>query len=84
MDVWARPAGFIPTLSVNEEVDLLRSYEARPGMTVRVREGHLKPEFDGMLGTIKRSYGHPEYLALDVRLEDGRLELFWHHQLDKV
>jgi hypothetical protein len=69
---------------VNEGVELLKSHEARPGVMVRVRQGHLKPELDGMLGTIKRSYGHPEYLALDVQLEDGRLELFWHHQLDKV
>jgi hypothetical protein len=60
----------------------LESHEARPGMLVRVREGYRKSEFDGMLGTVKRTFGHPDYAAVDVKLEDGRLELFWHHQLD--
>jgi hypothetical protein len=48
------------------------------------REGYRKSEFDGMLGTVKRTFGDPDYAAVDVELEDGRLELFWHHQLDKV
>ena len=26
--------------------------------------------------------GHPDYPALDVRLDDGSLELFWFHELD--
>ena len=30
-----------------------------------------------MFGTIEHRFGHPEYLALDVRLDDGHLELFW-------
>jgi len=37
-----------------------------------------------MLGTIETCYGHPEYLALDVRLDDGQHELFWAHGLQKV
>jgi len=37
-----------------------------------------------MLGTIETCYGHPEYLALDVRLDDGQCELFWAHGLQKV
>jgi hypothetical protein len=35
-----------------------------------------------MGGTIEHCWGSPEYLAVDVRLEDGRSELFWFHQLD--
>jgi hypothetical protein len=62
----------------------LKSHEAQPGMRVWVKDGHRKPDFDGMLGTIKHSYGHPEYVALDVLLDDGRLELFWFHQLEAV
>ena len=65
-------------------VDLLVSNEVHPGLMVRVREGYRKSEFDGMLGTVKQTFGHPDYAAVDVQLEDGRLELFWHHQLDKV
>jgi hypothetical protein len=65
-------------------VNLLQSNQALPGVVVRVREGHRKPQFDGMLGTIKKTFGHPDYTAVDVLLEDGRAELFWHHQLDMV
>lgn len=60
----------------------MQSNLARPGVVVRVREGYRKPQFDGMLGTITQTFGHPDYTAVDVLLEDGRAELFWHHQLD--
>jgi len=54
------------------------------GITVRVKEGHLKSKFGGMRGTIEHKWGAPEYPALDVRLEDGQLQLFWFHELDEV
>jgi hypothetical protein len=62
----------------------LESHEVHPGMMVQVREARRRPEFEGMLGIIRRSYGAPEYLAVDVELEDGQVELFWFHQLDTV
>jgi hypothetical protein len=34
--------------------------------------------------TVEHKWGHPDYPALDVRLEDGRLELFWFHELDEA
>jgi hypothetical protein len=37
-----------------------------------------------MGGIIEQCWGSPDYRALDVRLEDGRSELFWFHQLDTV
>jgi hypothetical protein len=37
-----------------------------------------------MGGTVEHCWGSLDYLALDVRLEDGRSELFWFHQLDTV
>jgi hypothetical protein len=49
-----------------------------------VQKCFRKPEFEGMLGTIKNCYGDPGYPVLDVQLEDGRLELFWIHQLEKA
>lgn len=52
-------------------------YEARRGTLVRVREGHWKGEFAGMLGTIQDCWGQSEYAAVDVLLEDRRSELFW-------
>lgn len=64
--------------------DSLVAHEARPGMLVRVVEDRRRPEYEGILGTIKGSFGHPDYPALDVQLENGRMELFWYHQLEKV
>ncbi len=61
---------------------IVQSHEARPGTAVRVKEGHRRPELEGMGGTIEHCWGSPGYLAVDVRLEDGRSELFWFHQLD--
>jgi hypothetical protein len=37
-----------------------------------------------MRGTVRECWGHPDYLAVDVELEDGRSELLWFHQLDVV
>jgi hypothetical protein len=58
--------------------------EALVGTKVRVRESHLRPELRGKVGTITRRWGHPEYLALDVLLDDGRSQLFWHHELEET
>ena len=35
----------------------------------------------GSVGRIERTYGHPDYLAVEVRFADGGAELFWHHEL---
>ena len=56
--------------------------QARIGVRVRVGEYGLRPEWRGLRGRIIGRWGHPEYLALDVRLEDGRSQLFWHHELE--
>ena len=65
-------------------VTITGPYEPQPGMLVRVRERHWRSEFGGMLGTVEHRWGHPDHPALDVRLEDGRLVLFWFHELDEV
>lgn len=62
----------------------MQSQQALIGTTVRVREGYRKPELEGMCGIIEKTWGDPDYAALDVRLEDGRSELFWFYQLDTV
>ncbi len=56
--------------------------EARTGTVVRVKEGYRKADLVGMRGTVQKCWGHPEYMAVDVRLEDGRTELLWFHQLE--
>jgi hypothetical protein len=65
-------------------VNHLEAHEALKGRLVRVREGHWKTEFAGMLGTVEACWGQSEYAAVDVRLEDGRSELFWLTSLDVV
>ena len=62
----------------------MQSHEARPGIAVRVHNSYRKPEFEGMMGTIKQCFGDAEYPALDVQLEDGRLELFWFNQVERA
>jgi hypothetical protein len=65
-------------------VSFLRSHEGLIGARIRVLETDRRPQLRGMFGTIEHRFGHPEYLALDVRLDDGRLELFWPHGLESA
>jgi hypothetical protein len=62
----------------------MEAYEARRGTVVRVRDGHWKTEFAGMYGTIQWCSGQSEHAMVDVRLEDGRRELFWLPNLEAV
>ena len=62
----------------------MRSEEARIGTKVMVGEAGLGSESRGLAGTIIGKWGHPEYLALDVLLDDGRTQLFWYHELDEI
>jgi hypothetical protein len=61
----------------------LESREAHVGTLVRLIDG-WKRSGKGNVGTIEQTYGHPDYLAMDVRFEDGNAELCWHHELAKV
>jgi hypothetical protein len=63
---------------------IMVSEEALIGMRVRVSESLLRGDLRGLEGTTARRWGSPHYLALDVLLEDGRSELFWHHELEEV
>jgi len=65
-------------------VTIVQAYEPRPGMKVQVQRGIWRSEFGGMLGTVEHRWGSPDYPALDVRLDNGRLELFWFHELDEA
>ena len=55
----------------------MQANEARRGNVVRVKEGHWKSQFAGMIGTVQNCWGNSEHAAVDVLLEDGRSELFW-------
>jgi len=60
------------------------SEEATIGARVRVGESGWRSEWRGLTGTISARWGNPEYLALDLLLEDGRTQLFWHHELEGI
>ena len=61
----------------------MESREARIGEPVRLMDGGRRAG-KGRVGIVERTYGHPDYLALEVRFEDGSAELCWHHELAKV
>jgi hypothetical protein len=65
-------------------VNSIQLHEALIGTRVKVLETDRRAELRGMLGTIEHRWGHPEYLALDVRLDNGQLELFWAHGLESA
>jgi hypothetical protein len=60
------------------------SEEAQIGKRVRIRQEYRSAALRGLVGTIEKRWGNPDYIALDVLLEDGRSELFWHHELEEI
>ena len=67
----------------DKEANFMDSGEVRVGTLVRVLDG-VKRTGKGRIGTIERTYGHPDYLAMDVRFEDGSVELFWYYELRRM
>ena len=61
----------------------MESREARIGTSVGVLDG-AKRAGKGSVGIIEWTYGHPDYLALDVLFEDGSVELYWYHELQTM
>lgn len=58
--------------------------QARPGMRVRVTEHHRIAERRGLVGKVVARYGGEEYVAVDVRLSDGQMRLFWPRDLEEI
>ena len=68
---------------------VVRTEGVRVGARIRVRGASgLPSELQGLTGTISgkwaNPWGSPEDLILEVRLEDGRTRLFWHHELEGI
>ncbi|HJQ28331.1 MAG TPA: hypothetical protein VJ827_03250 [Rubrobacter sp.] len=59
----------------------MTSEEALIGTRVKVCEDHRSAHLRGKKGTIKHRWGDPNYVALDVLLDNGLLQLFWFHEL---
>jgi hypothetical protein len=62
----------------------MKSEEARVGKRVRVREDHRKANLRGLKGIIVERWGNPNYVALDILLDEGGWQLFWYHELEEV
>ena len=62
----------------------MSSGEPRIGMVVRVGEHHRIAERRGLVGKIVNFYGGEEYIAVDVRFDDGRYRLFWPEDLAEI
>ena len=62
----------------------MTSEQARPGTRVRVMGHHRVEERRGLIGTVVARYGGEEYVAVDVRLADGQLRLFWPRDLEEI
>jgi len=58
--------------------------QARRGTTVRVMDNHRVAERRGLMGKVVARYGGEEYVAVDVRLADGRYRLFWPRDLEQI
>ena len=58
--------------------------QATPGMRVRVMEHHRVEERRGLMGKVVARYGGEEYVAVDVRLADGKYRLFWPRDLEEI
>ena len=67
-----------------EKTNALESREARIGTLVGVLDGAAKRPGKGHVGTIEQTYGHPDCLAMDVRFDDGSVELYWYHELRRM
>ena len=61
----------------------MKSHEAHVGTSVAVLDGAKRPG-KGQVGTIVRTYGHPDYSAVDVRFDDGSAELYWYYELRTI
>jgi hypothetical protein len=67
-------------VNTDKGANFLESREARIGKLVGVLDGS-KRNGKERVGTIEQTYGHPDYLAMEVRFEDGSAELYWYHEL---
>ena len=72
-----------PQTVLDKGAIFLESHEACIGKVVGVLDG-AKRTGKGRVGTIEHTYGHPNYLAVDVRFSDGSVELYWYHELRRM
>jgi hypothetical protein len=62
----------------------MNAESAQIGAMVQVRRSYKYPQQRGLVGSITKRYGAFDYLALEIRLEDGSTRLFWPDDLKEV
>jgi hypothetical protein len=62
----------------------VRYEHALVGKMVRARGDRRGAGFRGVVGSVLRCYGEPEYLAVEVIAKDGRSRVFWYHDAEEV
>jgi hypothetical protein len=67
----------------DKEANLLNSHEACVGTLVGLLDG-VKRSGKERIGTIGRTYGDPDDLAMEVRFEDGSVALYWYDELRRI
>jgi len=74
-----------PQTANDKEANFMDSHEARVGTLVGLLDG-VKRAGKGRVGTIEKMHGHPDDddLAVEVRFEDGSVELYWYDELRKM
>jgi len=78
------PVSEVRPQTANEKgANFLESHKARIGTSVGVLDGAKRTRME-RVGTIERTYGHPDHLAMDVRFEDGSVGLYWYHELQTM
>jgi hypothetical protein len=58
--------------------------EIDPGTRVLVQGCRRRATLEGLEGTIRQRLGGERYVAFEVRLDGGRRELFWPHELEEA
>ena len=62
----------------------MTSEDALLGTRVEVREEHRVARFRKLRGTIRGRWGGSRHVAVDVLLDDGRMQLFWPLDLEEI
>jgi hypothetical protein len=75
--------GVWPQAQNDKEANFMDSREARVGTLVGLLDG-VKRTGKGRVGTIEKMYGDPDDLAVEVRFEDGSVELYWYDELRRM
>jgi hypothetical protein len=67
-----------------KEANRMSLREVSVGARVKLRPAYRKRELRGAVGTVEKAWGEPHYAAVQVRLDGGRSELLWHHEVEVI